>query len=249
MRRHLVTRDRLLLGLLLLTVVTGMIDAVSFLGLGHTFTANMTGNLVLLGFAAAGTERLSATRCATALVAFLLGAAAGGQLIAKTPNGRQRLWLVTSAFVEAGLLLAAAIAALDLEAGAAGLSGRGYTVLALIALAMGFQTATARRLTVTDVTTTVVTMTLTGMAADSWAAGDDNGRLRRRLATVAALFGGAILGTLVLRLGIAVPLVVAASGALAAAATYREVPLGARPQWENAVPNIGRPPAESTRHV
>ena len=53
-------RHRLPLALLTLTGVTGVIDAVSFLGPGHVFTANMTGNVVLLGFAAAGTPGLSA---------------------------------------------------------------------------------------------------------------------------------------------------------------------------------------------
>ena len=37
-----------------LTAVTGLVDAVSYLALGHVFTANMTGNVVFLGFALAG---------------------------------------------------------------------------------------------------------------------------------------------------------------------------------------------------
>src|SRR2546430_8631728 len=65
----------LLLGL---TVVTGLVDAVSYLALGHVFTANMTGNVVFLGFAAAGGNGLSAPRSGTAVVAFLLGAVIGG---------------------------------------------------------------------------------------------------------------------------------------------------------------------------
>jgi len=40
--------------LLVLTFTTGVIDAASYLGLGHVFTANMTGNIVLLGFGIAG---------------------------------------------------------------------------------------------------------------------------------------------------------------------------------------------------
>src|SRR5690348_8952619 len=118
-------RDRLLLGLLLLTVVTGLIDAVSFLGLGRTFTANMTGNVVLLGFAVAGTARLSVVHCVTALVGFVVGALAGGQLGARIANGRRRRWLVRAAVVEAGLLLAGALASLDLDPSANELSGRG----------------------------------------------------------------------------------------------------------------------------
>ncbi len=67
-RRHLL----LVRTLLLLTVVTGIVDAVSYLGLGHVFTANMTGNVVLLGFAAAGASGFSAAACLTSLGSFRL---------------------------------------------------------------------------------------------------------------------------------------------------------------------------------
>jgi len=215
-------RDRLLLGLLILTVVTGMIDAVSFLGLGRTFTANMTGNVVLLGFAVAGAPRLSVARGGTALLAFVLGAAVGGQLGARIGGGRRR-WLVRAALVEAVLLLVAAGIARNLDAGAPELPSRGYAVIALAALAMGLQTATVRRLAVADVTTTVVTMTLTGVAADAGLIGGGNGRFGRRLAAITALFGGAILGAFLLKLGLPAPLVIAAVGVLTATATYRDL--------------------------
>jgi uncharacterized membrane protein YoaK (UPF0700 family) len=60
--------------LLLLSVVTGLVDAVSYLALGHVFVANMTGNVVFLGFALAGAPGLSAPASLAALAAFLLGA-------------------------------------------------------------------------------------------------------------------------------------------------------------------------------
>jgi hypothetical protein len=40
--------------LMVLTFITGLVDAVSYIGFGRVFVANMTGNVVLLGFAAAG---------------------------------------------------------------------------------------------------------------------------------------------------------------------------------------------------
>ena len=40
--------------LLSMTVVTGLVDAVSYLTLGHVFAANMTGNVAFLSFALAG---------------------------------------------------------------------------------------------------------------------------------------------------------------------------------------------------
>ena len=73
--------DRVLPALLLvLTGSTGLIDAVSYLALGHVFTANMTGNVVFLGFALAGADSLSIPCALTALIAFFLGAAIGGRL-------------------------------------------------------------------------------------------------------------------------------------------------------------------------
>ena len=45
--------------LFVMTAVTGVVDAVSFLALGHVFTANMTGNIVFLGFALAGARRFT----------------------------------------------------------------------------------------------------------------------------------------------------------------------------------------------
>src|ERR1700742_1236078 len=73
-------KDSLPATLLALTLVTGVVDAVSFLGLGRVFTANMTGNVVLLGFAVAGAPGLSISRSLVSLAAFLAGAAIGGRL-------------------------------------------------------------------------------------------------------------------------------------------------------------------------
>ena len=57
--------------LVVLTVTTGLVDAVSVLGLGRVFTANMTGNIVFLGFAVAGVPGFSVTRAVVSLVGFL----------------------------------------------------------------------------------------------------------------------------------------------------------------------------------
>jgi len=66
--------------LLVLTMITGLVDAVSYLELGHVFVANMTGNIVFLGFAAAGAPGLSVPASLAAIGAFLAGALAGGRL-------------------------------------------------------------------------------------------------------------------------------------------------------------------------
>src|SRR5450755_87303 len=94
--------------LLLITLVTGMVDAFSYLALGRVFVANMTGNVVFLGFAWAGERSLSAVLSAVSLVAFLGGALAGGTLAARRGGhrGHHLLWGVA---VSLTLLLAALI--------------------------------------------------------------------------------------------------------------------------------------------
>src|ERR1700759_324591 len=75
--------------LLALTAVTGLVDAVSYLSLGRVFTANMTGNIVLLGFATARVSGLSIARSLTALLSFLVGAILGGRMMARGPADEQ----------------------------------------------------------------------------------------------------------------------------------------------------------------
>jgi len=83
---------------------------------------------------------------------------------------------------------------------------------------MGLRNATVRRLAVPDLTTTVLTLTLAGLGADSSLAGGDNPRFARRVASVAAMLAGAVAGAiLVLSVGVAWPLAV--SGAITLLAT------------------------------
>ena len=145
---------RLLLAtLLVLTVVSGLVDAVSYLGLGHVFTANMTGNVVLLGFAAAGASGFSAPACLTSLGTFLVGAAAAGR-IARRLGSRRRLLAVAMA-TEAVVTGAAAIIAAVVSEASEGWPR--FTIIALLAFGMGVRNSTIRRLAVPDLTTTVLT--------------------------------------------------------------------------------------------
>src|SRR5579871_4881606 len=138
-----------------LTFVTGIIDAVSYLGLGHVFTANMTGNIVLLGFALAGTGSVSIAGSLVSLGAFLLGALVGGRL-ARHLEGWGHRWVATSLVIEFVLVaMAALVAALVFTPQ----SGAEYVIVALLALAMGVRNATVRRLAIPDLTTTVLTLT------------------------------------------------------------------------------------------
>ncbi|CAM5392648.1 YoaK family protein [Streptomyces aurantiogriseus] len=219
---------RLVPGLLVLTVVSGMIDAVSFLGLGHVFTANMTGNVVVLGFAAAGAPGFSVHRTATSLVGFLAGAAAGGQVARRLAAGSRRAWARVALAVEAALLAASATVAFAAPDKA---PGTVYTLIAVTAFTMGLRNATVLKLGVPDLTTTVMTRTLAGLAADSPAGGGPGTRSPRRAASVVAMCAGALLGAwLVLHQGLAVPLLLAAlaSGVLAVTVAGRDGPTGRR---------------------
>ncbi|MGW0604420.1 YoaK family protein [Streptomyces sp. NPDC002640] len=177
--------------LLALTVATGLVDAVSYLALGHVFVANMTGNVVFLGFALAGDAELSALAPVASTAAFLLGALAGGRLGTRFAGHRARL-LAAAAAGETALVAAAVVAAAVAHGRVT--PGVQYTLIAFLGLAMGLQNAVARRLGVPDLTTTVLTLTLTGLAADSGPAGGEAPRPGRRVLSVAAMFLGALTG-------------------------------------------------------
>jgi uncharacterized membrane protein YoaK (UPF0700 family) len=179
--------------LLVMTVVTGLVDAMSYLALGRVFVANMTGNVVFLGFAWAGDSSLSAAASLLALAAFLIGALAGGELAIRRGAHRGR-HLAAACGGCLVLLLAALVIAAASHRPYPAVSR--YALIALLALAMGLQNATARALAVPDATTTVLTLTLTGLAADSRLAVGANPRLVRRITSVAAMLGGALVGAL-----------------------------------------------------
>lgn len=216
-------RHPLARALLVLTFSTGLIDAVSYLGLGRVFTANMTGNIVLLGFGVAGSGGLPIVAPLVSLGAFLTGSAAGGRLAVRIGD-RHAQHIAYTLGIEIALVLAAAItaAATDVRPSTV----RGDVVIALLALAMGVRNATVRRLAVPDLTTTVLTMTLTGLAADSRLAGGSGQGSVRRSTAVLAMICGAVAGALLLKISLAAPLLAAAALALLAALTY--VPVARR---------------------
>ena len=243
-----------LYGLLLaLTVVTGVVDAVSILALGRVFVANMTGNVVFAAFAVVGAPGFSLSASLFALAGFLIGAYAGGVLISRFGQDRGLLLRAGSAveLVFAAVALAVAAASGDPGAthGTLGLSGGEFgaavtdTLAALLAIALGVQNAVARKLAVPDMTTTVLTMTLTGLGADIRAVlGADAGArvaaraaLGRRLLAVAAMAIGAAAGaSLALRVSPVSALALAA--ALLTLVTVRVTLATRRPAGWRAVP-------------
>jgi uncharacterized membrane protein YoaK (UPF0700 family) len=180
--------DALVPLLLAMTVVTGIVDAVSILRLGRVFVANMTGNVVFLGFAFAGASGFSVLASLVAVGAFLTGAAIGARASARPP--RQSLARV--AMAEAALCAAATVVA-----ALGGGTAAQYAITVLLAVGMGGQNATVRRLAIPDMTTTVLTLTLTGLVSDPPDLGRPGSHTLRRALAVAAMLVGAVSGGLV----------------------------------------------------
>jgi uncharacterized membrane protein YoaK (UPF0700 family) len=210
-------REPLTSVLLALTFASGMVDAVSYLGLGRVFTANMTGNLVLLGFGIAHSGGLPVVAPLISLGSFALGAGTGGLL--GSSLGRRHIAHVSVALtLEASLLAGATIvtAATHVHSG----SVLGDLVIAALAFTMGVQTATARGLAVPDLPTTVITQTLTGLIGDSRLfGGSGKGTVRRGFA-VAAMLAGAVSGALLLKASIVLALAVTGGLVLVIQAAY-----------------------------
>ncbi len=183
--------------LLTLTAVTGLVDAVSYLRLGRVFVANMTGNVVFLGFSADPRAGLSAVASIVAIGGFLGGAVAGGRVAHSLAAVRPARWLATASTAEALVLaLVAALAA----AGVLPFAGDGrLATIAILASALGLQNSTVRHLGAPDLTTTVLTLTLTGLAADGALARGQGAKPRRRLGSVAAMLAGAAAGAGILQ--------------------------------------------------
>ncbi len=193
--------------LLVLTAVTGVVDAVSFLRLGHVFVANMTGNVVFIGFAVGGATDPSMLASLAAIAAFIAGALGGGHLGSRLGRHRGHLLAVVT-YVEIGLIAAASVVSIFGPGTDAATTQ--YALIVLLALAMGLQNAAARRLAVPDLTTTVLTLTLTGLAADSQLAGGKSANSARRLTATLTMFVGAAVGAvLIFQIGVSAALALA----------------------------------------
>jgi uncharacterized membrane protein YoaK (UPF0700 family) len=200
--------------MLVLTFTTGINDAVGYLGLDKVFTGNMTGNVVVLGMALAGGSGLPVVGPSLALVGFMAGAAVGGRALryagaAWTPR--------TTALFATVAALMLVLAVVLLVAGDSPTDGVQVTVTTVAAVAMGAQAAAARHVAVKDVTTVVVTSTITGLAADSRFGSRRGGGTVRRFSAVGLMLLGAAVGVLLLEVHLAWALLLA--GIVIAAAT------------------------------
>ncbi|WP_405192082.1 YoaK family protein [Streptomyces anthocyanicus] len=210
--------------MLALTFATGVVDAVGYLRLDQVFAGNMTGNVVILGMAATGGGTgLPVLGPVVALASFLAGAATAGRVLRTAAPG----WSSRCGALLGGVGLVLTATALGPALVGADTSGARAGMASSLALAMGAQAATARHLAVRDVTTVVVTSTLTGLAADSRLGAARGRGALRRTAAVALIVAGAAAGALLCQVheGLAVAaaacvvLAVTALGSRAAPAT------------------------------
>lgn len=221
------TKQPLVVLLYILTFTSGVVDSVSILGLGGVFTSLMTGNTVLIGLSlGGGAEFGSAFRSSLAITFFLFGAALAGRLAKKRVNVPLRAWLLPIAYIESGLLFAAAVIGFVSSSASGSLPSEAVLMMiGLTAAAMGFRSATVRGLSVPDMRTTVLTLTLTGLAADSPLGGNNSQRTLRRIGSVVLLSSGALVGALLYnQWGVAPPLAVMAVIVLGATLIFASTP-------------------------
>ncbi|WP_261984501.1 YoaK family protein [Rhodococcus sp. WS3] len=189
-----------------LTFVTGLVDAVGYLGLDRVFTGNMTGNIVILGMAVAGADELPVLGPAIALIAFTFGACTCGLLLRGSPAGwhtRTTALFATGGIVLLGLAVSMFVVGDTMSA------VQQIVFAAVIALVMGEQAAVARALAVKDMTTVVVTSTLTSLASETFF-GTGSALWNRRVGAIVTIFVGAIVGALLLLLHVALALLIGA---------------------------------------
>jgi len=176
-----------------LTVVTGLVDAFSYLSLGHVFVANMTGNVIFLAFALVGARGFSLAASLIALGAFSAGALVGGRIATRWGQHRGRM-VITVTVVEAVLVATSTVVVGVVHDPGSGATR--FVLITLLSLSMGAQNAVARKLAIPDLTTTVLTLTITGISADSGWAGGGGSKVGRRLVAAFSMFLGALAGAL-----------------------------------------------------
>jgi uncharacterized membrane protein YoaK (UPF0700 family) len=186
---------------LLLGGAAGYLDAVGYLTLG-LFTANMTGNTVLLGLYAGEGRWALATRALLALALFFAGASLGGVMTRRHSRLAAALGVETAALAVGVAYWAGALGGVRGAVAAPGALG----LVALFSAAMGIQSAAVRQVGEHRVSTTYVTGTLTSLATDAAAnlfsgarrvgAGADGRAGRGGTALLAGVWGSYLAGAL-----------------------------------------------------
>lgn len=177
--------------LTLLAFGAGAVDAISYLGLGRVFTANMTGNLVLLGLSASRSEGAATLRAAVSLMTFVAGVFAATRIAGRAPKAPSWTSRVTVALALEVACQATLLASWAATSGRPGATLEGFLV-GLSALAMGLQSGAVRALGIDGVSTTYITGTLTGLIGGLATSSGSRRDWARRARVVGALLVGAV---------------------------------------------------------
>lgn len=186
--------------LLLLTFATGLADSLSILVLGHVFVANMTGNVIFLGFWLAPRTSIDLTAVAVALPTFVTTTILSGRL-SRYFGIRTRPWITTVLATEIVLLVT-----LSILAGAGVLHYHDNTKLIMIgflAVTFGLQHSSARQFGIQELSTTVLTSTIVSLGLDSRLSGGTGERQKLRFTVVFTMCAGAFLGATMSRFVVA----------------------------------------------
>jgi uncharacterized membrane protein YoaK (UPF0700 family) len=186
--------------LLLLTFATGLADAISILVLGHVFVANVTGNVIFLGFWLAPKTDIDMTAVLVTLPTFVCTTILSGRL-SRHFGDRARAWISTVLALEIVLLVT-----LSILAGAGVLPYHDNTKLVMIgilAVTFGLQHSSARQFGIQELSTTVLTSTIVSLGLDSHLAGGTGARAKLRLGVVCTMCAGAFVGATMSRFVVA----------------------------------------------
>ena len=186
--------DGLTRTLLILTFVTGILDAVSFIALGQVFVAMQTGNVIFLGIGIGGSGGAPVTAPLISLLAFLAGAAVATTFTHPDRPGHPG---ALAGPIEIGLLALATLLAALASVGPGELAA--YLLIAVLAAGMGLRNTIARRMGDPNVATTVLNLTMTAFASHAPLALASPGELERRGAAIVAILVGALCGAMLLR--------------------------------------------------
>jgi uncharacterized membrane protein YoaK (UPF0700 family) len=211
---------RLRESLLALTFATGVVDAVSYLGLGGVFTANMTGNLVLVGFALGGAPGFSVSRTLVSLIAFMVGATLAGRL-SRRWHPKPFRWMQRVTRMMLAVFTVVLIALTQLPDDTTSEPALRLAIVAALALAMGMLNATVRRLGFREIPTTVATSVISDLASESRWGGGDGRNQRDLIGAIALMLLGAMIGALLVRHVSMVAAFAVAVGAVAAPVAHQ----------------------------
>lgn len=185
--------------LMALTMLAGVVDAVSILGLGGVFVAMVTGNLVFVALGMAGARAFAVVPCLLAIGGFVVGALAGGRACRLGPAHRGQ---AIRNVIAIKLALAIVVTAIAVVSGGNRDRVVDDAMVVVLAMSMGGQLAAIRYLKVPDMLTVVLTLTITGVLTERGLGWSHPAVLRRVVAVLAFVVGAVSSALLVLHVAL-----------------------------------------------